>query len=65
MRFHKIYFAKHTFSLPVKQTIISLSYQPLISYLEVTDNILLNQKPPIKISFVNPLSKLFLDKFST
>ena len=49
MKSNKIYTTKFTGNHAVKKTIISHSYQPLISFLEATDNSLLNWKPPIKI----------------
>ena len=51
MRLNKIYLAKFTVSLPAEQSMISNSYQPLVNYVEVSDNSLLSRNPAVNIGF--------------
>ena len=60
IKFYNNRLTKFTVSPLAEQTVISHSYQPLSSYLQVTDDSLLNQKQPNKINFVVSHSKLFL-----
>ena len=54
--------AKFNASTPAEQAIINHSYQPLLGYLEVSDDSLLNRKPPINIIFCEPsLTSFFLN----
>ena len=64
MRLHKICLAKLNVKPPAQQTNINDSSQQSISYLEATDDCLLNRKPPIKISFVNTYQELHLKELS-